>query len=154
MEKETLILLNGINQAIIKYRGMYSRWANEHNISYHEMLVLYEIRESGFCTQKQICENYLLPKQTINNVITAMRKDGILVYDESHSTGREKAFVLSDQGEQYAAPLLASLNAVETRALDIIGKDTLQTLTNFMLEYDQALKTAFDEEKEPAETAL
>lgn len=154
MEKETLILLNGINQAIIKYRGMYSGWSNKHNISYHEMLVLYEIRDSGFCTQKQICENYLLPKQTINNVITAMRKDGILVYDESHSTGREKAFVLSDYGKQYAALLLASLNAVETRALDIIGKDTLQTLTNFMLEYDQALKTAFDEEKEPAETAL
>lgn len=147
MEKENLILLNGINQAIIKYRGMYSRWANEHNISYHEMLVLYEIREGGFCTQKQICESYLLPKQTINNVITAMRKNGILVYDESHSIGREKAFVLSDQGKQYAAPLLASLNAIENRALEIMSKDKLQTLTSLMLEYDQALNTAFGEER-------
>ncbi|MBR5319460.1 MAG: hypothetical protein IKU46_07710 [Peptococcaceae bacterium] len=98
MEKENLKLLDDINQAIIKFRGMYSRWSSEHNISYHEMLVLYTIRDNGFCTQKQICENYLLPKQTINNVITALRKEDILIYDEQHSTGREKAFVLSDKG--------------------------------------------------------
>lgn len=147
MEKENLKLLDDINQAIIKFRGMYSRWSSEHNISYHEMLVLYEIRDNGFCTQKQICENYLLPKQTINNVITAMRKDGLLVYDERHSTGREKAFILSEKGKQYAAPLLASLNAVEDRALELMSKDKLQTLTSLMLEYDQALNTAFDESK-------
>lgn len=147
MEKEHLILLDGINQAIIKFRGMYSRWSNEHNISYHEMLVLYTIRDNGFCTQKQICENYLLPKQTINNVITAMRKDGILIYDEHHSAGREKAFVLSDKGKQYAAPLLASLNAVEDRALELMSKDKLQILTNLMLEYNQALNTAFEEKR-------
>ncbi len=147
MEKENLKLLNDINQAIIKFKGIYSRWSSEHDISYHEMLVLYEIRENGFCTQKQICENYLLPKQTINNVITAMRKDGILIHDEHHSIGREKAFILSDKGEQYAAPLFDSLNAAEEGALELFGKDKLQTLINFMLEYDHALNQAFEEKK-------
>ena len=52
MEKESLNLLNGINGAIIKFRGICSLWSNEHDISYHEMLVLYTIREHGFCTQK------------------------------------------------------------------------------------------------------
>ena len=42
------------------------------------MLVLYTIREFGFCTQKQICDSYLLPRQTVNHVISEMKKDGIL----------------------------------------------------------------------------
>lgn len=147
MNKDELNLLNGINRAIIKFRGIYSKWSNEQNISYHEMLVYYMIREYGFCTQKQICEHYLLPKQTINNVITSMRKNGILIYDEMHSAGREKAFILSDKGLQYAAPFLESMNTMEYRALELLGKDKLQTLTDLMLEYDYALQQAIEESK-------
>ena len=120
-------------------------WSSEHRISYHEMLVLYTIREHGFCTQKQICDSYLLPKQTINNVISAMRKDGILECDTVHSKGREKAFVLSEKGESYAAPFLMSLNTVENRALELLGKEKLQALTDLLLEYDQALNCALEE---------
>ena len=147
MEKDSLNLLNGINRAIIKFRGLYSRWSNEHSISYHEMLVLYTIREHGFCTQKQICDRYLLPKQTINHVIAVLRKEGILQYDESHGRGREKAFVLSEKGREYAAPFLASLDTVENRALELLGKDKLQTLTGLLLEYDNALQTALEESR-------
>lgn len=147
MDRESLNLLNGINRAIIKFRGIYSMWSSEHRISYHEMLVLYTIREHGFCTQKQICDSYLLPKQTINNVISTMRKDGILEYDTVHSKGREKAFVLSEKGESYAAPFLMSLNTVENRALERLGKEKLQTLTDLLLEYDQALNCALEESR-------
>ncbi len=147
MEKEALNLLNDINRAIIKFRGIYSSWSNEHCISYHEMLVFYTIREYGYCTQKQICDSYILPKQTINNVITAMRKDGVLEYDEGNSKGREKAFVLSTKGKEYAAPFLHSLNVVENRALELMGKEKLQTLTELLLKYDLALNTALEESR-------
>lgn len=145
MEKESLNLLNGINGAIIKFRGIYSLWSNEHDISYHEMLVLYTIREHGFCTQKQVCGSYLLPKQTINNVISSMRRDRILEYDKSRSRGREKAFVLSDKGKAYAAPFLTSLDTVENRVLELLGKENLQMLTDLLLEYSLALNTALEE---------
>ena len=62
------------------------------------MLVLYTIREFGFCTQKQICDSYLLPRQTVNHVISEMKKDGILVADLEKSTGKEKALVLTPEG--------------------------------------------------------
>lgn len=145
MERESLNLLNGLNRAIIKFRGIYSQWSSEHSISYHEMLVLYTIREHGYCTQKQICEQYILPKQTINNVIVAMRKAGILILDDSHSKGKEKAFILSRQGETYAAPFLKSLDTVEDHALEQLGKEKLQTLTDLLLEYDIALNAAMEE---------
>lgn len=147
MEQESLNLLNGLNRAIIKFRGIYSQWSGEHGISYHEMLVLYTIREHGYCTQKQICDRYILPKQTVNNVIAAMRKEGILEPDELHSKGREKAFILSQQGEVYAEPFLKSLNTVENCALEQLGSEKLRMLTELLLEYDHALNAAMEESR-------
>ena len=90
MDRNKAELLHELNRAIIKFRGSYSVWSNAQGISYHEMLVYYTIREYGFCTQKLICESYLLPKQTINNVFANLRKKGILLQDRARSTGRER----------------------------------------------------------------
>jgi DNA-binding MarR family transcriptional regulator len=77
MNQKTHQLLNDVNRAIIKFRGVYSAWSKKHGISYNEMLVLYTIRDNGYCTQKMIGDSYLLPKQTINNVIIGMLKTDI-----------------------------------------------------------------------------
>ena len=128
MEKNKQKLFDNVNRAIIKFRAIYFEWSRRHNISYHEMLVLYTIRENGYCTQKQICDNYLLPKQTIHNIISNMRENGILIYDESLSVSREKVFVLSEKGREYAAPFLESLDLVESGAMEILGKEKLNKL--------------------------
>lgn len=147
MDKNTLRLLNDVNRAIIKFRGVYAAWSGEHNISYHEMLVFYTIREKGFCTQKQICDSYILPRQTMNNVIAALRREGILKNSEEYSTGREKAFVLTEKGVDYARPLLHAMNTVECRAVELLGAEKLEALTELMLEYDQALNRALEESR-------
>lgn len=148
MEKKSLNLINDINRAIIQFRGIYSAWSAEHEISYHEMLVIYTIREFGFCTQKQICDSYLLPRQTMNNVISGMRKNGLLEHSREHSVGREKAFVLSQKGKKYAAPLLSSLDALESGALEKLGREKLAMLTQLLSEYSGALHTIMDTKKE------
>ncbi|MDO5406605.1 MAG: MarR family winged helix-turn-helix transcriptional regulator [Eubacteriales bacterium] len=147
MKKESLNLINDINRAIVQVRGIYSTWSAEHGISYHEMLVLYTIREFGFCTQKQICDSYLIPRQTINNVITGLREKGVLVYSREHSIGREKVFVLSEEGEEYVTPLLASLDTMESGALAQFGSEKLAALTHLLLEYNKALYKTMDETK-------
>ena len=147
MEKNKQKLFDNVNRAIIKFRAIYFEWSRRHNISYHEMLVLYTIRENGYCTQKQICDNYLLPKQTIHNIISNMRENGILIYDESLSVSREKVFVLSEKGREYAAPFLESLDLVESGAMEISGKEKLNKLIGLLLEYDMALNKALNESR-------
>ena len=147
MQTESLHLLNEINRAIIKFRGLYSHWSAEHQITYHELLVLYTVREYGFCTQKQICDCYLLPKQTMHNVISAMKKNGLLAYSEQYSSGREKALVLTKKGTDYFAPVIAALNTIEEQAVQRLGKEKLLTLIRLLMEYDQALHTAMEESR-------
>lgn len=147
MDEESLKLLAEINRAIIQFRGLYAAWAKAHGISYHELLVLYTIRDQGYCTQKQICDNYLLPRQTMNHVFLDLRKRGLLEQRSTHGIGREKAFVLSEQGERYARPLLEALNRVELQTLEIVGAKNIRSMVKDVLAYDQALETAMEAEK-------
>ncbi len=145
MDKQTSDLLNEVNRAVIRLRGIYSSWSLSHNISYNEMLVLYTIREYGYCTQKQICDNYLLPRQTMNHVIAVMRQKGLLEINADYCTGREKAFVLTEKGKSYAAPFLKSLNEVEIRAVELLGRENLESVTFLINEYTHSLNQALDE---------
>lgn len=145
MEKDKLRLLNEINRAIIQFRGNYSAWARAQGIGYNEMLVMYSIRERGYCTQKQICDQYLLPRQTINHVISALRRQEILQERTDLAPGREKAFVLTEKGEGYMGPFLASMNDMETRAIALMGPERLAELTELMGKYSRALQKAMEE---------
>lgn len=147
MDSASLKLLEDVNRAVIRFRGLYAAWSRRHGISYNEMLVLYTIRDEGFCTQKQICERYLLPRQTINHVMLDLRERGLLTLSPAHCSGREKAFVLTEEGEAYAAPLLASLNEMEESAIRRFGAENLHALAETMLAYDQALRAAMDGEQ-------
>lgn len=141
MDNETLNLLNELNKAIIRFRGMYSEWSNARGVSYHEMLVYYTIREYGYCTQKLICESYLLPKQTINNVFAGMRKNGILEQG-ANKDGREKVFVLTEKGRAKYSEFMAKLDDAENAACDIAGRRNLARLKDLFLKYDRALEIA------------
>ena len=151
MEYKIQKLYDQVNQAIIRCRGVYSMWAKNNNVSYNRMLVLYTIREFGFCTQKQICDSYLLPRQTVNHVISEMKKDGILVTRKEETIMKKlltilcKALVLTPEGERYSEKLLYSLSRMEERAAKRLGEDKIRRMTELFMEYDQILEEALEE---------
>ena len=146
MNRKTHQLLNDVDRAIIRLRGVYSAWPKKHGISYNEMLVLYTIRDNGYCTQKMICDSYLIPKQTINNVIGGMLKNGYLCDSAENGAGREKAYIFTDKGTAYAKPLLSSINTVEERAVKAMGYEKIQLMTELLCEYDRVLGNALTDE--------
>lgn len=145
MDNETQKLHNDVNHAIIKCRGVYSRWAKAIGINYNRMLVFYTIHDYGYCTQKQMCDQYLLPRQTMNNIVSALCREGLLTEEPTLRKGREKAYVLTDAGAEYSARHLASLNAVEDRAAQLFGKERIRMMTELVTEYDNALESALEE---------
>lgn len=144
MEETIRRQMDAINRAIIQFRGSYSRWSAAHGISYNEMLVLYTLRDQGYCTQKQICDRYLLPRQTINHVIRGLQAGGLLVRSPRPGSGREKAFVLTEAGLAYARPFWDSLDAGEAAALHRLGPRKLETLALLLQKYDRALQESLE----------
>ena len=142
MNLQAMAALAAANQAIIQYRGIYARWTALHRINYHEMLVLYTIRDSGFCTQKQISEDFHLPPQTVHNVISRMRREGILQVSPELQRGREKALILTEKGREYARPMLEEITAFEDTAIANLGLNQLLAMTQLVEQFNQALQRA------------
>ena len=146
MEQETQLLLNDVNRAIIKFRGIYSEWSKKHNISYNEMLVLYTIRENGYCTQKQICENYLLPKQTVHHVVASMVRAGWLLLEPSIRSGREKRLVPTARGWERIRQVMEPLTRLETDAVERMGRKEVAEMVRLMERYSGQLNPVAEEE--------
>ena len=145
MEKITDALSSELNRAVIKYRSVYSAWAKEHGVSYNKMLVIYTAQDNGFCTQKQICESYLLPKQTVNHVFVSMLADGELTESPENNSGREKAYELTAKGIELSKPLLESIGRVEEKASIDMGIEKMRELTALISEYGNLLSNALKE---------
>lgn len=139
MERDTWQLLCRVNIAIIKIRGAYAAWAREHGVNYHETLLFYLIGQNGTCTQKQICDSYLLPKQTVNNVITSLKKQGYLMLVSNEKNGREKQITLTDSGKTYAESIMRPLFHIEEQAIRAMGEENLYMMTDLALRYGRIL---------------
>lgn len=74
-----------------------------------------------------------------------MSKNGILEINPNYGKGKEKAFVLSEKGREYAQPFLDSLNRVEERSVQLMGEDKIRKMTALVCEYDKILNFALEE---------
>ena len=90
MEKETKHSLIDFNMYINQIRGSWVQLAKKFNINYHEMLLLYHLYSNGSCTQKLICEYYLVPKQTVNNIVMEMKDRGFIEMGFAPNNRKEK----------------------------------------------------------------
>ncbi len=139
--------MNDMNHAIIQFRGFYSSWAKRHHISYQELLVLYSIRDKGCCSQRQIAQNYLLPRQTVHHTISSMREEGTLVVDELLSNGKEKVCVLTEKGHEKYDHILLELSKLEENVISSLGEKEVEEIIKLLKKLDSALIQALKIEK-------
>lgn len=57
---------------------IYEDYARTVDIPYTSLYILSMITQTENCTQKIICERTLLPKQTVNTVITGFYKNSLV----------------------------------------------------------------------------
>ena len=67
------------------------------------MILLYALDDGRPHTQKEICEEWLIPKTTLNTIVRECVKSGYLVLQPG---SREKEIRLTEQGKAYAASVL------------------------------------------------
>lgn len=142
--KDELKILSDLNKAIIGIRAAYAEWTKAVGVGYHEMLLLYTLRDEPLCSQKQICEYYRLPKQTVHNALNSLRQRGFIEFIAS--SGRQKQFRLTDAGEAHMQKVIAPLTAAEIRVIDKFGRERAERMTEDALMYGSALTRGLSEE--------
>ena len=128
------------NMYINQIRGSWVQLAKKFNINYHEMLLLYHLYRHGSCTQKLICEYYLLPKQTVNNIVMEMKERQFIEMGFAENNRKEKVLVLTAAGEEYISQLVSSMNRVEEDMAEKMGEENLSALANLLVDYSDIIK--------------
>lgn len=74
-----------------------------HGLNNNLLLTLYLLKEfPNDCTQHLICEKLMLPKQTVNSILSGLEEKGFVEKIISPTDKRVKLLVFTSQGAAYA----------------------------------------------------
>lgn len=130
-----------LNTCICKMTELYRTWAKRHGMSYNTMMTLYALGQSRKCTQKQIADEWLIPKQTVNTIIKELERLGYIRFEPLPGS-KQKVVCLTESGRAYADSCLHELYEIESSALRSLG----QPLTDIFIECNLAFVERLDEE--------
>lgn len=124
-----------INTAISRTSKLYEEWSKRNDIPYYAMLIFYSLMTNEAVTQKLIREEYRIPKQTINNVIADLKKQGQIVLEPNPENMREKLIRLTDTGRHYAEAKIGPLLEVEDKMIERMGAEATAQLIATAMRY-------------------
>ena len=103
-----------VNIALSGTLDLYRIWAKKHQLNYNALVILYTLNDYKKCTQKQICEWWALPKQTVHGILLDFEKKGYITITAStknrlyqmeenamHKLGEEKRKQLIESNTKY-----------------------------------------------------
>ena len=111
--KEEQRLLRQLFIAINRVDGAYYLMARALGLNENKLAVL---SDGEAHTQKQVGEQWLIPKTTVHSVVQALERDGLAEVVREGRT-REKILRLTPEGERYTQALLGQLLAAGHRAI-------------------------------------
>ena len=134
---------NELNNYFSKINILYRRLSRKYKISYNEMVILYILKKSTPCTQKDICINWELPKQTVNTIIKNLEKKQYLFFDFADNQ-KEKIITLSSEGEEYISNIINDIIRMESIAYEKIGEDKCSLVLEIIREFYTYLEEEFE----------
>ena len=129
----------------------YEAWAKARGLSLNELTVLEVLCEStGDCTQKKICEEWLLPKQTVNMILKGFVEKGYVTLRPMERDKRSKALCLTAAGRAYADAVLSELQEMELYAAKRMGLARMRRMNEICEEFLPLFKEAGGQQEHEA----
>lgn len=129
-----------VNIAISGTLDLYRIWAKKNHINYNALLILYTLDDYEVCTQKQICEWWALPKQTVHGILLDFEKKNYITITDNVKNKRERLVTFTKEGKAYAKSLLEPLQNMEEQAMEKMGDEMRHQLIVCNHAYFELLK--------------
>ena len=111
---------------------VYAQWAKEHGISVSCLLALTAIDEGGGnCTQKEICQRWLIPKQTVNMILKDFENKKFVELLPMQGDKRNKRIQFTAAGREYADTILPELHEAELFVIQKVGIERMRMLNEY-----------------------
>lgn len=146
MHKDLQRIRHGYYDLWFGTNAVYERWAKSHGLNNNLLLTLYLLKEfPNDCTQHLICEKLMLPKQTVNSILSGLEEKGFVEKIISPTDKRVKLLVFTSQGAAYADGLLQKMDDFEERALRNMTDAQRNALLEGGFAWMKALRDAIDD---------
>lgn len=129
-----------VNIALSGTLDLYRVWAKKHHLNYNTLVILYTLYDYKTCTQKQICDWWALPKQTVHGILLDFKKKGYITIAANAKNKRERLITFTEAGSTFAASILEQLHQMEDRAMDKMGLEQRNQLIACNTKYYELLK--------------
>ena len=116
---------------------LYEEWAKAHQITYNELLIFLSLWEyQDGCTQKAICSQWLLSKQTVNSIFQNLTKQGFVELRTMEKDRRNKAAFLTEAGACHVREIVERLQKQEEYVMGKLGEARRTVLLESMELYN------------------
>lgn len=110
--------------------------------------ILYALYMEGPQTQRQICTGYSIPPQTVNNIVLAMQKKGIVVLEENAADRRSKIIKFTEKGQAFAKKQIGAIVSFEKKAVSRMGIENFEKMMELQELFYSSMRAELDEEIE------
>lgn len=109
-----------------------------------ELWLLYALDDGELHSQKQICEEWGIPRTTLNTTIKQMEAEGYLTLIPITGKRREMNICLTESGKIYAQQILKSIYEAEDQAMEATANRYSMDFIDALDYFSTCLKSAFD----------
>lgn len=136
--RELFNIFNETNKA-------YNELASKVGLSYNQMVILYYLQSHYNVTQKNIVNDMLIPKQTINTILNNWINAGYISF-ENKLTKKNKIILLTEFGKKELEPKITFVMDKEAIILERLG-DVTKSLVLSNLNYLKIMKEVIKNEE-------
>lgn len=129
-----------VNIALSGTLDLYRTWAKKHKLNYNALVILYTLNDYKECTQKQICDWWALPKQTVHGILSDFEKKGYITITANTENKRERLIAFTESGKRFASSILDKLHQMEESAMHKLGEEKRKQLIESNTKYYELLK--------------
>lgn len=120
------------------YRGIAQRLG----LSYGAFSVLYTLSREGGCTQKRVCDLFLLSKQTVHSAVQTLQRDGLVAYESAGDDAGHRGLriVLTEAGRERVAQGVDQIAPSERHAFGRLDEDEQRAIVRINRKWADALR--------------
>lgn len=135
-----------LGKHISEMDDVVNQWIKRLGLNYNHFAVLYSLANApnGQCTQKYICDEWLLPKQTVFNICKEYKANGWLEFSESQTDKREKIMYLTESGRAQATPIMHMTQNLYEHIFAQFGETKTAQLFALMHEFNTICRQQMD----------
>lgn len=107
---------------------LYAEISKKNGLTFIQMIILYHLNFKKNISQKELCNDLFLPKQTVNSILWNWKDDGLLNLECIEGNHKKKIIVFTEKGEAYIKKTLLPILKMERKVMNKMGFEQMEAL--------------------------